>query len=231
MNGASAPGRLCSLRLGGGMVMLGGVVWLILSGLHGALPGAASEAVAHVEGMPWRLVHILTVVAVAMVAAGLAALAMTFMAPRAAVLGRAGASFAVPAAAVLGVGFAIDGFVLAGIADAYAADPAMRDQRLMQAEMVLLMIGATSFAFQTLFALAVTLLAAATLDSGEYPRWLCLLGLAGGAIWAVTAFLFFAQGRAAEPWLIPLPVVPIAVWLLGIGWLAWQRGDWTAKAA
>ena len=35
--------RAAALRLGGGMVLLGTVVWIGLSGLRGALPGAASD--------------------------------------------------------------------------------------------------------------------------------------------------------------------------------------------
>jgi hypothetical protein len=119
-----------------------------------------------------RPIHLLTIVAITTVSAGLAALAGSLAVPRAAILRRAGTAFLVPAEAVPGVGYAIGGFVLAAVAEAYAAawDPAQRTMPLMQADLVLKLIGGTSFAFQTLFGLAIAMIAGAMVLSGEYRR-------------------------------------------------------------
>src|SRR4051812_44276314 len=97
--------RAAALRLGGGMVVLGTIAWIVLSGLHGELPGTSPQVLAQAGGPLWRPIHLFTIVAIVVVAAGLALLSGTLMDPRAAAAGRAGAMMAVPAAAVLGVGF------------------------------------------------------------------------------------------------------------------------------
>jgi hypothetical protein len=224
---AAMAHRSAFLRLGGGMLVVGAIAWLVLSGLHGELPGTDQAAVEHVHGTPGRLVHVLTIVSIAIVAAGLSLVTGTLADPWAAALARAGTMIVVPSAAVLGVGFAIDGFVLAALADSYAAtaDQAMRAMDVQRADAVVMIIGATSFAFQTLFGLAVAILASSTLVSREYPTWLCWLGVIGGAVWAVAAMLLFSQVFAAGLGLVFLPVAPVAVWMLGIGGLAWQRGS------
>lgn len=214
------------------MVMLGTIAWLILNGLRGELPGSGVAIVEHVHAASWRLTHILTIVAIAITAAGLALLSGTLMDARAAALGHAGAMIAVPSGAVLGVGFAVEGFALSALADAYSAAPdeAARAMHLMQAELTARFINGTSFSFQTLFGLAVAMLAAATLLSREYPAWLCWLGIAGGMIWSLAGLLIFTQVLGAAPWMPYLPVAPAAVWMLGLGWLAWQRGRRAAQA-
>lgn len=219
--------RAAVLRLGGGMVLAGTVVWIVLSGLRGALPGAPSEVLVQAEAAHWRLAHLFTIVAIVIVAAGLALLSGTLMNPAAASAGHASAMIAVPAAAVMGVGVAIEGFVLPGLAEAYrtAGDEAERMVHLAQAGLVLQVVGGTSYAYQTLFGLAIGVMAYATFRSLEYPHWHCWLGMLGGAIWSVAGIVSYAGGMQAGVWLFALPVLPVAVWLLGFGWLAWRRGS------
>src|SRR5919107_3719996 len=97
--------RSAAHRLGGGLLLVGAITWLLLSGLHGDLPGTRHQELAQALHPFWRLIHLLTIVAIATVAAGLAVLAGTLAAPRATGLGRAGAAFLVPAGAVFGVGY------------------------------------------------------------------------------------------------------------------------------
>lgn len=214
-----------ALRVGGGAVLLGGAAWLLLGRLHGELPVSGQEAVEHLRGTFWQADHIFTIISIAVVAAGLALLSGTLGDPLAEAVGHFGAMIAVPAGAVLGVGFAVDGFVLSALAEAYAAAPgeAMREMHVAQADLVLKFIGGTSYAFQTLFGLGLTMLAAATLLSRLFPRWLCLLGIAGGAIWTIAAVLVFLRVQGADFWLVDIPVIPVAFWLLGFGWLSWKR--------
>jgi hypothetical protein len=94
----------------------------------------------------------------------------------------------------------------------------------MQANLVLTVMGGTSYAFQTMFGLAVAFMAAATLASGEYPKWLCWLGLLAGAFWTIAGILIFSRVPGAESWLILVPALPVALWMLAVGWLAWRRG-------
>lgn len=225
MDATAMARRQVPLRLGGGMVLVGTVVWLILSRLHGDLPGAGEQALEAAQAALWRPSHLFTIVAIAVVASGLALLSGTLMDTRAMAVGHAGAMIAVPAAAVLGVGFAIDGFVLSALSRAYATAPdeAARMMHVMQADLLLYVIGATSFAYQTLFGLAIVLLSIATYLSREYPHWHCWLGMLGGAIWAVAGVLIFLSAPDAAYWLVSLPVLPVAIWLLGYGWLAWQK--------
>lgn len=209
------------------MVLGGTVAWLILTGLRGALPGASAEVLVQAAAAHWRLAHLFTILAIVIVAAGLALLSGTLMNPVAASAGHASAMIAVPAAAVMGVGFAIEGFVLPGLAEAYrlAGDEAAKAMHLAQADLVLQVVGGTSFAYQTLFGLAIGVMSYATYRSLEYPHWHCWLGMLGGAIWSLAGIVSYA---AAPPvgvgfWLFALPVLPVAIWLLGFGWLGWRR--------
>lgn len=222
---AAATRRAAMLRVGGGMVMAGTALWLALSGLRGALPGNGQDLIATIEHPGWRLVHICTIIAIVVLASGVALLAGMLMNAWSAALGHAGAMIAVPAAAVLGVGFAVEGFVLGALSDAYAAAPdrAARQMHVVQADLVLQVVGATSFAYQTLFGLAIAILSIATWLSREYPRWHCWLGIFGGAWWAIAGILIFLDIPGAGIWLVDIPVVPVAIWLLGFGWLAWRN--------
>jgi hypothetical protein len=210
------------------MVLLGTVVWIGLSGLRGAIPGAASEVLAQASAAHWRPVHLFTIVAIVVVAAGLAVLSGTLQNPSAAIVGHASAMIAVPAAAVMGVGFAMEGFVLPGLAEAYrmAGDETAKAMHLTQADLVLHVVGGTSFAYQTLFGLAICIMAIATYRSREYPHWHCWLGILGGAVWSVAGILIyiFVGNPQVGFWLFALPVLPVAIWLLGFGWLGWLRG-------
>jgi hypothetical protein len=104
---------------------------------------------------------------------------------------------------VIGVGYAIDGIVLAAVAEAYAAasDAAERTMALMQADWVLNVIGGTSFAFQTLFGLAIAMIAGAMVLSEEYPRAVCWAGVGGGAASVLAGVLLFstAPGTGRRP--------------------------------
>jgi hypothetical protein len=209
------------------MVLAGTAVWIVLSGLRGALPGAPTEVLAQAQAAHWRPVHLFTIVAIVIVAAGLALLSGTLMNPVAASAGHASAMIAVPAAAVMGVGFAIEGFVLPGLAEAYrtAGDEMAKAMHLGQAEVVLLVVGGTSIAYQTLFGLAIAVMAYATYRSLEYPHWHCWLGMLGGAIWSVAGIISYAGNSQVGFWLFALPVIPVAIWLLGFGWLGWRQGS------
>jgi hypothetical protein len=173
--------RTAAHQLGGGVLLAGTITWLLLSDLHGDLPGTGHQEVEQALHPIWQPIHILTIVASATVAAGLAVMAGTLAAPRAAVLGRVGTAFLVPAGAVLGVGYAVDGFVLADLAErvASAPDQAVRAMTVMQADLLLQVIAATSFAFQSLFGLAVAMIAGTMVISGEYPRAVCGAGDVG----------------------------------------------------
>lgn len=232
MDGAMAQHRAAVLRFGGGMVLGGTVVWLILSGLRGAIPGAPAEVLAQAEAAHWRLAHLMTIIAIVVVAAGLALLSGTLKNPTAASAGRASAMIAVPAAAVMGVGFAIEGFVLPGVAAAYrlTGDEMAKSMHLTQADLVLQVVGGTSFAYQTLFGLAIGVMSYATFRSDEYPHWHCWLGMLGGVIWCVAGILSYAGNAQVGFWLFALPVLPVAIWLLGFGWLGWRQGSQGAPA-
>ncbi|HET7093188.1 MAG TPA: hypothetical protein VFI22_06915 [Thermomicrobiales bacterium] len=230
---AMATMRAEAHRLGGALVCVGTLAWLVLGGLHGELPSTGHHVVEAAARPLWREIHIFTIVAIALVAAGLALLGSMLTATRAAVLGRLGTALVVPAGAVLGVGFAIDGYVLAGLADLYRAAPddGARQMALMQADMILRVVRATSFSFQTLFGLAAAVLAGAMLVSAEYPAWLCGLGLFSGGLWLIGGALLFANAAAIGAALAVVAVAPGAVWLLGCGWLAWRRGGQTHAPA
>src|SRR5262245_41443122 len=98
--------RAAALRLGGGMVLVGTIVWIVLGRVRGDLPGTGEEVIARAGSDLWRPIHLLTIIAIAVVASGMALLSGTLMEGRAAAAGHAGGMIAVPAAAVLGVGFA-----------------------------------------------------------------------------------------------------------------------------
>lgn len=222
---AMMPMRAVAHRVGGTLLLGGALAWLVLAGLHGDLPATGHQELADALRPGWAAIHILTVVSVALTAAGMAMIGGTLADPRAAVFGRLGAPLAIPAGAVLGVGYAIDGFAVSGIAEMGLNDPAMAEMAMMQGTMVLRVIRSLSFAFQVTFGLAVLAVAGATLLSREYPRWLCALGVLGGAMWALAGFLLFVGVERVGEWLAIAGAAPGAVWMLGVGWLAWNRGS------
>ena len=169
MEATAATMRSAAHRCGGGVLLVGTIPWLLLRGLHGDLPGTRAPGGRAGAAPVLATDPLLTIVAAARRSAARRPL------PRSS--GRAGAAVLVPAGAVLGVGYAIDGFVLAAVAEAHAAasDAAERTMALMQADLVLKVIGGTSFAFQTLFGLAIAMIASAVVLFGEYPR-----GVLGG---------------------------------------------------
>jgi hypothetical protein len=195
--------------------------------LRGALPDAAPEVLAQAQAAHWRPGHLFTIVSIVIVAAGLALLSGTLQEPSATSVGHASSMIAVPAAAVMGVGFAIEGFVLPGLAEAYhmAGDEMAKAMHLTQAELVLQVVGGTSFAYQTLFGLAIGVMSVATYRSREFPHWHCWLGILGGAIWSLAGILFYVGNPQVGFWLFTLPVLPVAIWLLGFGWFGWLRGS------
>lgn len=208
------------------MLLLGTLAWLILTAIHGDLPATGQAAMEYINPTVWRPVHILTIVSIMVVAGGFALLVRTFTDPVAAALGRVGSVFLIVAAAVLGIDFAIDGFVLPALVEHWEAttDPSARATYVERADFVLTIMGGTALSYQTLFGTAVGTLAGATLVSGEYPRWLCWVGLAGGVFWGAMGIVIFSQVPGAQFSMVFLAIVPVVAWLLGIGWLSWQRG-------
>ena len=64
----------------------------------------------------------------------------------------------------------------------------------------------------------------------EYPRAVCWAGVIGGVGW-VLAGLLYSKVPGIGSWVALLPVVPVAVWMLVVGWLAWRRGDEVSPSA
>lgn len=222
----SSPHRNAHLSIGGGLVLISALAVLVLNIAHGDLPGTGQAAMEHINPTFWRPIHILTIVSIMVGAGGLVLIVRTFTAPVAAAIGRVGSVFVIVAAAVFGVDFAIDGFVLSALVENWeaATDPAARETAVAQADFVLTIMGGTSFAFQTLYGTAVGTLAGATLASREYSRWLCWVGIVGGAVWGTIGLLLFAQIPGVQFWMIfPASLLAIA-WQIGIGWISWRRG-------
>ncbi|WP_330633166.1 hypothetical protein [Halocatena halophila] len=145
--------------------------------------------------------------------------------PVAAAVGKLGSVFVIVASAVHGVDFAIDGFVLSALVENWeaATDPVTQETAVAQADLVLTIMGGTSFTFQTLYGLAIGTLAGATLASREYPRWLCWMGIVGGAGWGTIGLLVFVQMPSVQFWMVFPATLLASAWQIGIGWIAWQR--------
>lgn len=104
--------RVCEdLRLGGLLVVLGGVAGIVVNVLHPRTPAVTEDVLGIVAAAPhWTALHLIAALAAVLVVAGLSLFVRTLSDARARALGEAGKVVALLGAATFLVAIMVDGY-------------------------------------------------------------------------------------------------------------------------
>lgn len=139
----------------------------------------------------------------------------------AAAVGMAGA---VASLAVAGALQAVDGVALKAMIDAWAAAPAEAKAGLFHAALAVrqIEIGLASVA-SLLFGLTLLLFGLAILIDREFPKWLGILALAGGAPMAIGGIVIAYSGFSRRAMAVTMPSSALLLlWMIGLGVWVWR---------
>ena len=186
---SGGPGPRTAVRCAGAAYLLGVVLYVLPSALHGNPPiDDAAATLDHVAGVAgWRIAHLANILAVLLwvIATALLSSHRAFSGP----LSRAAVAVWAVAAGVFGVYFGIHAIGLPAAADqlhAPGADPAAVVERT---EALLLVLGSTAFVAQALLGLALVVTGAMLARGGRTGRLLGTVGAVIGLGWTAGAVL------------------------------------------
>jgi hypothetical protein len=217
------------LKLGGILAILGGLGYFITLLVHGDLPDQTTEiALNHIAGRPeWATLKLSLIVSTMLWVGAFVALASSLSHGASWLLARMAAAVLLIGATVVVVEYSILGYEIKQIADAWhVASGSEREHHLLIAEALL---GVTSGLFLSFIAwllgLPYVLMGLAIAFGRTYPGWMGWLAvIAGGGalLGGTTRFLGID--------LVPFPVlyggfiIPLNLWLAGMGVFMWRRG-------
>ncbi|MCK2242025.1 MULTISPECIES: hypothetical protein [unclassified Crossiella] len=203
-----------ALRVAACCAVIGSVAYLVLTLVHGFLPGTAHELAGHVLARDWRAIHLGTILALLLWVVAFTAVGSLIVAGPGALLVRLARPLLVIGFTVFAIDFALDGFGFAQLAEAGA-----------HAELDLMfraVVGSTTMLVQVLFGLAFAVWALVLLRSRRAPGWLCVLGLVAATGWFLGGCLMFLRVPGfGFPVVAPLAGV-VQLWVLGLG-ISWWR--------
>lgn len=218
-----------ALQLGGALAIAGGLGYFITLLLHGDLPDQTTEmALDHIASRPeWPLLKLALIASVMAWVGAFIAVAGSFARGASWLLARMALACLLIGAAVVLVEYSILGHEVKRVADAWqAASGAARDHELLMGEALL---GVTSGLFLSFIAwllgLPYLLMGLAIALGRGYPRWLGWIAVVAGA-----GALFAGTTRFLGFEVMPFPVLyggfimPLNLWLAGLGIVMWKRG-------
>jgi hypothetical protein len=219
-------------KVGAGAVIVGALLVFLGRALHGDLPtDTGANSLDYVAGYsPYHVVHLVANLGVLTGCVGWYVLAASFTDRVAAVLARLGAAAAVIGAAVYIVDFAIDGYGLASLANAWvdASEEEKAGLDLATNVVTTALGGVSVHSLFILWGAVPIVFALAALRDG-YPRILGWIGLAVGTVMLVSGVAFFLTSVyvVGEDWLgavvyIFAPLFSLA-WSIGLGLAMWRR--------
>jgi hypothetical protein len=229
MTQAAVVARQQVLKLGGVLAILGGFTYLVTLLVHGDLPDQTTEILLnHVAGRPeWPTLKLTLIISIMLWAGAFIALASSLSHGASWLLGQMAAACLLVGAAVVVVEYSILGHEIKQIANAWhAATGAERAHHLLIAEALIGVANGLFLSFIAwLLGLPYLLLGLAVALDGQYPRWLGWLAVVGG-----TGALLTGVTRFVGINLVPFPVlyggfvIPLNIWLAGMGLAMWQQG-------
>ena len=228
-----------ALRVGGLLAVAGGLGYFVLLLLHGDLPDeTVAVALEHIAGRPeWSALKLALIGTVLLWVGAFVALAFSLSRGP----GWLPAWLAVPCIAIgatlVLVEYSILGYGMKHVADSWSvASGAEKEARALVAEAMLGVTGGLFLSFIAwLIGLPFVLMGLAVSLSRSFPRWLGWIAIAagGGALLAGTT-RFLGWELISFPVIYGGFVVPLSLWLAGIGVLMWRRalyGDSETRAA
>lgn len=230
----STTSELDLYRIGGIAGVTGGVLAVIANALH-PRPGPddlgrTRELLDLVEGYSlWRLDHLAILVSLILGVIAAVALARSLSDP----IANPWARLALPATLVTGavaaLSFSIDGFVLAGVADDWAAAGGLRRELILERAETLQYVDLAFFSVATvgLFGLTQVLFGLAFRRSSAYPGWIGLAALAGGGAGLVSGVWMWLSGElGVGNFLVFFTITSVlfAVWVFAASLFLLRRG-------
>ena len=208
--------------------ILGPILLLLGTWLHPmeANPNAPLAAFAeYAADRHWMFSHLIQLLGVVLIVAALVLLSARMKdGPAAAwaVLGRTGATASLAIAAALQ---AVDGVALKVMVDAWAAAPDAAKPASFQAALAVrqVEVGLASMT-SLLFGLTAVAYGVALLLDRRFPRWMGVLGIAGGAAAALAGLVTGYTGFSAQAMTIGMPAnALLMLWMIALGVEAWRR--------
>ena len=204
------------LRWGGLAAVVGAVLGMIGNLLHPR--GDAFTAAAELELVRgsdiWLFDHFLIAWSFAFVLVGLVAIGWSFAEPVAQSWGRIATASAIGGITIAYITIGIDGMALDAVAD--AGGPAGEAVAHVSLALFTGTIG-------SLFGVTPVLFGIAGLSSGEHPKGLAYLALAGGFVGLLVASIQFLSGPSTlTTMLFLVSSVAYTIWLGVMGWRLWK---------
>lgn len=211
-------------RIGGIAGIAAGILAVVANALHPRLaPSDLGETEEFLDMVAdyslWRLDHLAIIVTLALAVVAAVAIARSITDLPAAAWARVALASALVTGAVAAVSFAIDGFVLAGVAEDWAdASGARRALMVERAETLEYVDGALfSVAIVGLFGVTQILYGLALRQSRVYPNWFGVTALVAGAVGLVSGAWVWLSGELGTGnflVLFTITSVLFAVWVL-----------------
>ena len=215
-------------QLGAGAVLIGGFLAIIFNLLHPrhseALSNTRAELKMIAESDIWTLVHIMLGIAVAIIAVGVIAIALSMFGTQGDAWARAWLIFSAASTAVLMVLLALDGTAIKSLADDWAK--AGNDPAVFSAAKALVEIngGLLRVSILVQFGISPLLFGMAVWASGSYPKAIAQASLSAGAVGVIAALWISAAGYSTVPLNILFPIASLlyTIVLMWAGWQLWQ---------
>ncbi|MGW0522060.1 hypothetical protein [Crossiella sp. NPDC003009] len=213
-----------ALRAAAASAIIGSLAYVLLTLVHGFLPGTAHELAGHVLGRDWRAIHLGTILALLLWVFAFTAVGSLITTGPGALLARFARPLLGIAFTVFAIDFALDGFGFAQLAEAGAhGDHADRAQAMAGLDLLFrAVVGSTTMLVQVLFGLSFAVWAVVLWRARRAPGWLCLAGLVPATGWFLGGCLMFLRVPGVGfPVVAPLAGL-VQLWVLGLG-IAWWR--------
>lgn len=217
-----------SLKVGGGLAMVGGLGYLVVLLIHGDLPDQTTEAaLEHIAGRSeWALLTLSLMAFVLCWVGAFRLLAGSLSTPISRVLGRLAAGFIVIGAALVLVEYSVLGYGVKSIANLWAtATGTQPETPLLVGQALLGVSGGLFLSFvMWLIGLPFLLMGLAIAFDAGYPSWLGWVAITAGA-----GALFTGATRFLSVEIVPFPVlygafvIPLTLWLAVVGALMWRQ--------
>ncbi|MBI4337165.1 MAG: DUF4386 family protein [Chloroflexi bacterium] len=223
------------LRMSAVSLVAGAVLGIIVNALYPRVadPNDLEALLRRVaESTVWRGVQLGIVFTVLLVLGGLAGLYRSITVQPGAALARLGFAIAAVGTALGVVLFAVNGFALKSMADAWAIAPAAERAVALHSADAVGQVGLGLFSIWIVVFFGVTFILyglAVALGSG-YPRWLGWAAVAAGVGAALVGLVQYYNGPSAMVTNVLFPVfsVILTVWLLVMGALMWLKASTAA---
>jgi hypothetical protein len=172
----------------------------------------------------WVLSHLIDLAGLALTMAALHFLARQLEARGVPGWPRLAASGAIASLAVAAVLVAVDGIALKAMVDAWAAAPASQKEAAFQAAVAVRQIEmGLAATFTLIFGVTVVIFGRALFELDDYPKWIGVLAIFGGAAGSFAGIVMACTGFSSASIAIGVPAgVALPAWMFALGAVMWH---------